>query len=593
MSMFQRSVLFSLLSAAAFASVCACSSNSGSSPVNGTDSGVKSDSSLGGQDSAPPVDTGSTDSTVADTNVTNDSGVTATDSGTGTDSGTAGDTGTTSGDSGTATDSGAATDGSAGDSAIPVIPPTGTPIATGDNLQVWGITGDDFVVYSDETAGILYAIPVAGGTPKTIMSSLGSSIPVDGGAATHFVGVSQNVVVIWTGLDANGVGPMSLWTSAAASADMVSANTLSGFGLVTADSSHVAYFDNVNENIGVGDFVEVTATGTGKTTLVPTVDLTGASCNVTGGTGGSTVFVLNHCQQLPADAGADAATPSTFLSEFAVANGHRTDLLSTTVTDTSTFVINTAGTELLVIGDPGLEAFSLAALDSGAPTPKLIDANAVGSVLFTPDGLSTIYETGTPSMLRSLIATPNPTTLQATFLGIYGISPDGTHVLGLENVDPTGNTSNTDLFLASATTNAAAKSLVPGTTALSVGDVFTTDSSHALYEDQSGAVPTLNSYAVNGAAPTVLAQNPQLVLGTGTSSSVVLFTNNPFASLTLSNGAGTADIYTVDTAMAAAPTLLVSQANAGFGLTSGRDKIAYAWNVQAGPKAGLYVATLP
>ena len=162
-------------------------------------------------------------------------------------------------------------------------------------------------------------------------------------------------------------------------------------------------------------------------------------------------------------------------------------------------------------------------------------------------------------------------------------------MLGAENFDQTFATNDTDLFLASATTAATAKSLVAGTTALSVGDVFTTDSTHALYEDQSGAVPTLNAYAVGGTGPTVLGQNPLLVVGTGTSSSVVLFTNNAFPSATLSNGLGTADIYSVDTAGTTAAALVVSQANANFYLTAARDKIAYVWDVQAGPKAGLYV----
>jgi hypothetical protein len=600
--MFKRSVLFSVLSVGVFASVwTGCSSTSNPSSQTTHDSGTtKSDSSTGSQDSGTtPGDTGTaTDSTAADSGVTNQ------DTGTGTgDSGTAEDSGahdgsvdSTTGDAG---DSSTAMDAPGVDSAMPVIPPTQTPIIAGGNLEIWGVTGDDFIIYSDETSGTLYSIPVAGGTPKTITASLGAGLPTDGGTATHTVAVVNNVVFIWTALDAVGVGTMQLWTSAAASPDMVSTKALSGFGLATADSSHVAYFDNVDETNITGDFFEATAAGATKTSLVAKVSLLqsgtqNGGCTVVPAVAGSTYFVMNHCEFL-----ADGGTPPSILSVFKVATGARTDLATTTTTDPSNFVLDPAGTQVLVSWDPGLEVFQLA-----TSAGKIVDANGTQGGVITPDGLSAIYMDGTPALTRSLLATPAPTELQTAFLGFYGVTPNGANVIGFENFDMTGQTNDTDLWVASSTTTAAPKTITAATSATSVGaaspvptaggfsSFFTTDSSHVLYEDQSGANPTLNAFAMTGTTPTVIAQNPVAVFATGTSSSVIVFSDNLFPGV-LSNGDGTTDIFSVDTGMTAAPAMVVSQANADFALTPAKDKVVFVWNVEAGPKSGLYVVAVP
>jgi hypothetical protein len=599
--MVKRSMLFWLLAGVVFAAVWLGCSSGSSTSHSAVDSG-RPMSSGGGQDSGTQIDSSvATDSRTSSTDTsttTSDSEVT-TETGSDADA----DTDADAGESG-------AIDSAPFDSAVPVIPPAATPLVTGDNLEIWGITGDEYIIYSDETAGVLYSLSLTAdaGAPETVMTMIGAAAVPDGGHATHSVLVNGNVVFISTGLDSSGVGSLYLWTSSATAPTMVAASAGSG-GLVTADNAHVAFIANVNESTKTADFVEETPTGTGKTTLLSGLDLSGnnVNCTLSGATATSLYFILNYCLASPADAAADAATPPVTISEFAVATGQRTDLLSSLNTDTSGFALNPANTQLLVAGDRGLVLITLAATP---PTPKVIDSHATGTAVFTPDGTAAIYLTPTNGNSGGLFrapvtaSIPAPLQLQPNFIGLDAVSPDGTLALGFENIDEANpmasNFGDTDLWLAPSSTAATATSIVSGTTAQLIGDAFTSDSSHVLYENLSGSASTLEALAVTGTAPVVLAQSPVSVFAAGTLSSeagtgtaVVVFNANPYPSTTISNGNGTADIYTVDTSMIVAPNRVVSQANADFALTTTRNAIVYAWNVQAGPKAGLYVATVP
>jgi hypothetical protein len=53
------------------------------------------------------------------------------------------------------------------------------------------------------------------------------------------------------------------------------------------------------------------------------------------------------------------------------------------------------------------------------------------------------------------------------------------------------------------------------------------------------------------------------------------------------------DIEVVDTATAATPTKIVSQAHAAWLLAPGEGKVIYSYSAQLGAAAGLYVVAVP
>jgi hypothetical protein len=487
-------------------------------------------------------------------------------------------------------------EGGLGDTSIADMPPSSVPLVLGANLEVWGVTGDEIIVYSDETAGTLFALPVGSKTPKTIMTGLspGAGSP-DASAATHLVVVRNDVVLIWTGIDENNAGALAAWTSGAVKASPITASSASGFALVTADSAHIGYFDHFNGVAGVADFTLVTPTGTAKTTLVPAVWL-GGNCNVTGAVAASSYFLLNHCEATGAATG-DGGAPEagsvdaggsgpTYLSELSVTTGQRVDLLRTVSADPSGFQVNQPGTQVLASFDPGLELFTLG--ETVGPG-TVIDPRGAGQIAFTPDGAGVVYmNTALSALIRSPLLMPSPSVLQAPFAGFYGLSPDGRFVLGATTFDESGQTDDSDLYLVSATAPTPAIAILTTVNGQPIGDVFTTDSSHVLYEDDSESMPTLNAFDVSGPPALRLGATPLSDHAAGMASPVVVFNDN-FNGDDLSAGHGSADLYSVNTSTAAPPMLIASQANADFALTPAKDKVVFVWNVAPGPKSGLYV----
>src|ERR1019366_4515792 len=75
-------------------------------------------------------------------------------------------------------------EGGAGDDAgstafLDAAPPEGGMLQAGDSLSVRQVTSDGFVVYSDDAAGELYAVPLSGGSAQHI-ASLGGTFGVTG-----------------------------------------------------------------------------------------------------------------------------------------------------------------------------------------------------------------------------------------------------------------------------------------------------------------------------------------------------------------------------------------------------------------------------
>jgi hypothetical protein len=160
------------------------------------------------------------------------------------------------------------------------------------------------------------------------------------------------------------------------------------------------------------------------------------------------------------------------------------------------------------------------------------------------------------ALKRSTIAAPAPITLVAS--GIAGFrtkSPDDKWVLGYSMIDTSADLS--DLYLASATTAGTPTTLTTMFTAgLFSSDGFTADSSHAIYytDIDTTGVGNFFTAATSGGAPVPLGTNVWLhYAGTGAK---VVFNDNY-------NGTDfTTDIRLADTSQAAAPTVLVTPADA-------------------------------
>src|SRR5262249_53493149 len=124
------------------------------------------------------------------------------------------------------------------------------------------------------------------------------------------------------------------------------------------------------------------------------------------------------------------------------------------------------------------------------------------------------------------------------------------------------------------------------------GDVFTSDSSHALFTadivPSSGPIGDLVAAPTSGGPATTLG--PAMGIDTATTGSRVVFNANFAAGTGVSFG--TADIAAGGTSGAAPPSLLVTQADVFYFLTAAKDKIVYSWSHAPDARAGVWVLPL-
>jgi hypothetical protein len=495
-------------------------------------------------------------------------------------------------------DGGGASD--AGNGGNPPLPdgsvlPHGNQLVPGTTLTLDGVTSDDFVIYTDTSNSTVYALSLASGS-KPI--SLGN---VD---MNNDVFVSGKVVVIGTSVTMNGTGAASVWTSTASAPAMLSTSTLQGTLAVGADG-HVLFLDGVDGAGSAGAIAIAAADGTGKTTLVPSVDLSSNVCfpqlAVAGTT--STYAVAAYCETSDAgtidaggaidasasDAAASDAGPNVNIgtvSTFA-APGWTKATIGTNVQ--TVFSVDQGATKIVVAGTTGTVAYPIA---GGAPVP--IDATgALGTATFSPgiltkDGSHLLYTTTTQALERAATTSPaTPTQLAGAgkFADLFGLSPDESWVIGSLTVNP--NNGRGDLYLASASAPGTPVTLSSATTNAVSGDPFTADSTHVLYMSAiSKGVGTLNAAPVSAAGtPTALGT---AVAGERTTTGAKVIFNDGYNQMT-----GGADLRAVDTSASAAATLLVTQADPGFFLNAEKTTIIYTWSYQAGSSAGLWTLAAP
>jgi hypothetical protein len=203
-------------------------------------------------------------------------------------------------------------------------------------------------------------------------------------------------------------------------------------------------------------------------------------------------------------------------------------------------------------------------------------------------GQAAVYSTTSASLRVSSTTAPSPKTLAPSFGGFYAISPGESTVLYYQNSSAAG----TDMYLASTITPGTSATISSVTNGAVNGDAFTADSTFALYStsnDPCGGAGTFNAFSVAQSASTLLGRN--VWSDSSATGAKVIFNDNYAATGGLRFGR--ADIESVDLLTGAAPTRVVSQADAVFDLTPARDAIVYSWSRESGSLAGLYVVPVP
>jgi hypothetical protein len=461
-------------------------------------------------------------------------------------------------DSGTSpADDGATSDASA-DVSIDATPPVGGQLVAGSSLSVRGITSDGYVVYSDDAALTLSAIPLNGGAPQSI-GALGSKF---------WVTIAGQVVFAWSNVNGSNVGALTTWSSANGAHAVSSAS----FGIDAAsspDGKHILYLDNVDAQGQVGDVYVAGSDGTGPTRLLTAQSLPG--CFPQLGFAGS--FVLaSHCD-VPRGPG-----PSSIISSFASPAWARIDLMGSAANYWS---VDPAATKVLVSTSGGVLVVPIGGGGAMTIDPEGFMGQLMGG------GRTAIYSTVSHALRRSPVSAPSPMMLAPDFGGFYALSPDESWLLFFEMFGSTG----ADVYMTSPQAPGTPVALWTTPTGTVAGDAFTADSSHALYTtnvDPSTGVGTLNAVAVGSSASVVLGKS--VWAGWAATAAKVVF-NDHFAP---SGGLrfGRADVEIVDLATGGPPTQLANMADAVITLSPARDAVVYSWSAQPGGQAGLYVSPI-
>jgi hypothetical protein len=443
--------------------------------------------------------------------------------------------------------------------ASPVQPPVGRLLAGGNALSARGVTSDGYAIYSDDAASQLYAVPIAGGAPRSIVA-LGSKF---------WVTLVDQVVFAWSNVTDANVGALTVWSSAQGS-HAISSASFGILGTTSPNGTQILYVANVDPQGSTGDVYVAGTDGTGATRLLQGQQLTG--CFPQLGFAGS-YAIASHCDVARGDG------PSTTITSFRSPAWTRADLIGSAA---NTWSADTAGTMVLVSTNGGVIVVPI----GGGPGTTIDTAGFMGQLI--AGGQTAVYSTTSNTLRRSSTTTPSPTTLAPTFGGFYAISPAQRSVLYYQNSTPTG----TDVYLASTVTpgTSIAVSTVPNGSVN--GDPFTADSSFALYSTSSDVCSgsaTFNAFSVDGNASALLGHD---VWGDWSATGAkVIFNDNYVATGGLRFGR--ADIESVDLATGTTPTRVVSQADAVIDLTPARDQMIYSWSVQPGVLAGLYITPIP
>ena len=329
--------------------------------------------------------------------------------------------------------------------------------------------------------------------------------------------------------------------------------------------------------------------GTNHKTLVAGADITSQTCPLSLGFVGAYAVVVYCPAAGDAGAGDGGATNATVASF--TGTGWATTAVLTTAATTG-FTGDKVGAHITFGTAAGLEVATLA-----AGTATTIDATGTAG-LFTSDGNHIVYVTSGGDIASAPSAGGTAPTVLVTggaFTGLLGLSPNDAYVLAYKTLTATaGGDVLNDEYVASATTPGNATALSAGVTTAIYGDPFTADSTHVMYDQNvSGGTGDFDTQAVTGG--TAADDGPTNWIWSSTTGSKAIFNLNWAAggNQTINGQAGTADLMAVDTAGSAAPTLLVTQADAYFFLTAAKDKVVYSWSYLPNSMSGIWVLPTP
>ncbi len=447
---------------------------------------------------------------------------------------------------------------------------TGSLLASGAELTLFGVTTDGTVVYGDGSE--VYSL-VPGGQPSPIVPASGVTSGAVHGDVLVLVNPASGTLILWT---------------AARGVVMPPTAALPYLFDVSPDGLYLSYFATSSSAIPVTGDLHVTKTdGTGDTLLRAGVSVRTSTCESLATFIGSYV-VLFEC----AAGGSSSARPLTTFAEPAWT-------AQTPFTGGTVASWNADPAEALVATTAGLQVVSLA---GGGPVeidPTVTTGTGIFGA-FAPGG-TVLYATPGGALERAAVGpSPDPTTLVASgvrgFAEGKGLSPDGRYALVIQSEDPQNGLS--DLRLASTIT--AGAPIVLSSTPTSESWGFTTDSSHALYV--TGVSPTTNvgafySRPVDPSGVPMLRSASCMGGIHPTGPTGVLFMDDAVF------GAGAdpvgGDLEWVDVAQTAAPTRIATGLELGaaspafYFYSAALNGAVYAAPLSGGGGTGIYVAPLP
>jgi hypothetical protein len=518
------------------------------------------------------------------------------DSGTESDSGTVADTGSPLQDSSTTSEASNPQDSgtSSADGGLNCLTgtaPTGTPILSSVTASVQGVIGSDTVLFFDSSASTLNSVPIAGGSPTMISAYDNSGLLISGN------------VVLWSHnptaatATAPAFGPLLSSVSGAAAKTVTTAAYQSGIGNgyidVSSDGSLILYMTTTAAAPTTANIVVSAPDGTGAVTLVPNVvysaSANGTLCTPNARFVGNTV-VAAYCTTAP------TTQMESTIAQFHVTGG--APIQTFTTAGFFGFSIDNPKTptqiSYLTAGGQYVQSLTVGS------TPKLIDKDGAGGAFFSADGLSLIYDQfilndagtgGTGGIYRSNIASPSPQKIVAgTFGGTLSISPDTNWLVTYEQTNSTGTL--TDMYLVSTAPGSSLQTLCPTTTATFFGDNFTVDDTQVLFFcNVNGPVGDFDAEKLMTGATKTTVGAATVWQENAVSGAKVLYNNNY-----VSGGKvfGYADIQAQDLSTTAAPTTVVSHADANYYLTADKTKLIYSFSACTNlGAAGIYVIPAP
>ncbi len=481
----------------------------------------------------------------------------------------------------------------------PVVTPAGTQLAASNQIQIFGITTDGYVIYADNSAGAsLYAVSVSGGAPTLIAS------PTISSTKTYITGIAGKDVFVWEGVSSTAnaaqVGALSVWTHGGTYKSVVASSCASAGFASTTDGAHIMFTGNSTASCTTGDVVVANIDATGQTNLVTGVDVGVNGCSPVLGFAGGVTAVTATCTATPPDGGTPVADVNAY--------GSATPWTKVSITTGALnfWASDTAGDKLMVASPTG-ESFTLSlAVPVLVPIDNTKNITNGGFGYMKKSGNAVFYTTAAGEMYESPVPTPVPVQLQSAGVkSVRSISPDDNYIIFTTNFDT--QKFGGDLFLAKTTAAGAPVTLVNNTMGALFGvnpvDDFSGDSNYVLWIENLDATHGIGDlYAqtvVSGTPKKITTSEWQNLSAAG--SKIVFNDNCQNCSGTSAASGGTADIKSVDLAGTAAPSVLQLSADVTIFLSPAKDKVIYTYSQNAAADDGgvspsgngLYAVTIP